>query len=498
MTAQTPEVDLPDLGQVSEVEQIGRRGRSAIIQLTLRTGLVRVISLVGTILLARMLAPADFGAFAVIVFLTSAITPFADLGLGATLIQRHEPPTERDQATVFTAQQVMWLVLLVLTWLAAPLISLAGPGMPADADQMIRVAAIAVWMNQLRSVPVAMMSRVLRFGPLAAIEVLQQVAYLVTAVGLALAGAGVWSFVIALVAQFGLGTLMTYAAWGHRPGVGIDRAALRGLMGFGLTVQATHILSIAREAIVPLFGGLAGGVSAIGYLNFGQRFGRLLGGIDEVVSRVAFPAFSRLQGDSERRARALLHVVETTAVVFGLLLGWAIAVAPTLIEVAFSATWLPATEVFQLTAIAVLIGVPVSFMRLLAFAVGLARPMLVWTAISLVVAFAVFPALLIAFGLVGGGIGFVVYTLVQLFGFARATHRITPFPWLRLVRIYTIAAVAGLGAAGSLAVVGGFAGLVVSGFVAIGLYGLLLLIFEREQVDRSWRLMRGDMSLEAA
>jgi O-antigen/teichoic acid export membrane protein len=301
-----------------------------------------------------------------------------------------------------------------------------------------------------------------------------------------------------LVAQLGSGTLMTYAAWGHRPRIGIDRQALRRLLGFGLSFQATSILALFREAIVPLFGGLAGGVPGIGYLNFGQRFGRLLGGIDEVVSRVAFPAFSRLQADAERRAVALLHVVETTAVVFGLLLGWAIAVAPTLIEVAFSETWLPATPVFQLTAVSVLIGVPVSFMRLLAFAMGLARPMLVWTAISIVVTFAVFPVLLVAFGLVGGGLGFVIYTLVQLFGFSRSTHAITPFPWLRLVRIYSIAALAGLsGAASLMAVGGGLSGLVISGLVALAAYTLLLLTFERQQISRSWRLVRGDLSLEA-
>ena len=67
-------------------------------------------------LLARILAPADFGVFAVIVLLTSVLVPFGDLGLGATLIQRREPPTERDLATAFTAQQVMWLILLAIGW----------------------------------------------------------------------------------------------------------------------------------------------------------------------------------------------------------------------------------------------------------------------------------------------------------------------------------------------------------------------------------------------
>jgi PST family polysaccharide transporter len=498
VTAQPPELDLPELEPPAEVVGIGRRGRAAIIQLTLRTGLLRVISLVGTVLLARILAPADFGAFAVIVLLASALTPFGDLGLGATLIQRNEPPTERDLATVFTAQQIMWLVLLALAWLAAPLISLAGSGMPADAEWMIRVAALAVYLNQLRAVPSAMMSRVLRFGPLATIEVVQQIAYAVVAVGVALAGGGVWSFVLGLLVQFGLGSLLTYIVWGQRPRIGIDRQSLRSLIGFGLSYQATNILSVFREALVPVYGGLAGGVTAIGYLNFGQRFGRLLGGIDEIIGRVAFPAFSRLQDDVQRRALALVHVVETTSVVFGLLLGWAIAVAPTLIEVAFSSTWLPAAPVFQLTAVSVLIGLPAGFMRGLAFSTGRARSILIWTIVALVVTFAVFPVLLIAFGLVGGGIGFVVHALVQLIGFAWATRQITPFPWLRMLRIYLIAAVAGVCAALSLLVLGGVYGLVLSGAVALAAYAVLMLIFEREQVERSWRLVRGDVSLEAA
>jgi PST family polysaccharide transporter len=496
---QTPEIEQPELDQAAaEVASIGQRGRAAIIQLTLRTGLLRVISLIGTVLLARILAPADFGAFARIVLVASALTPFGDLGLGATLIQHKVPPTERDLATVFTAQQAMWLILLALAWLAAPLIRSVWSDMPADAEWMIRIAAVAVWLNQIRSVPSAMMSRVLRFGPLATIEVVQQIAYVVVSVGLAIAGAGVWSFVIGLLVQFALGSLLTYIVWGHRPHLGIDRAALRGLMGFGLYYQASNILVVFREALIPVYGGLAGGNTAIGFLTFGQRFGRLLGGVDEIIGRVAFPAFSRLQTDTRRRALALLHVVETTSIVFGLVLGWAIAVGPTLISVAFSDTWLPAVPVFQLTAVAVLIGLPAGFMRGLAFSTGRARSVLVWTVLALVVTFAVFPILVIEFGLVGGGVGIVVHSAVQLVGFGWATRDITPFPWLRMLRIYALAAATGVCAALSLMVVPGVVGLIVSGLVAVAVYAVLMLIFEREQVGRSWRLVRGDVSLEAA
>jgi teichuronic acid exporter len=480
-----------------EVSGIGRRGRQAIIQLALRTGLVRVIQLVGTVILARILQPTDFGGFAVIAFLVGILAPLADLGLGAALVQQKEPPAESDIATVFTSQQIAWLVLLAIALLAAPLINLAGPGMPADAEQMVRVSAIGIWLGQLRAVPVAMMSRVLRFGPLAAIEVIQQLLYLVVSVGVALNGGGVWAFVWGLFAQFVAGAVLAYLAWGRLPGIGIDTSALRRLLGFGVAYQVASILSIVREALVPLFGGLAGGVAGIGYLNFGQRFGRLASSLDEIVGRVAFPTFSRLQGDRRRVSMAMLHSVESTALVLSLALGWAVAVGPTLFLVAFGENWLPAVPVFQLTALAALAAIPASFLRGLAFSVGRAREVLDWSAVAVVVTFVAFPFLLIAFGLVGGGLGFVLHSVIQLLGFARATRDIADFPWIRLGRIYAIGAVAGVFAAVSLDLISGVPGLFVSAGVFGAIYGALLLLFEREQVERSWQLVRGRTVLDA-
>lgn len=476
--------------QRPEVVAIGRRGRSAIIQLTLRTGALRVISLVGTVVLARVLLPQDFGAFAVIAFLIGVLAPVADLGMAAALIQKRDRPTENDIATVFTTQQVVWSVLFVVTFLLAPLISLV-PGLPADADWMLRLTAAGLWVNQMRSVPVAMMTRVLRFGPLATVEVIQQVVYVVVTIAAAVNGGGVWSFVLGLVAHFTVGTVLTFIIWGRLPGIGIDRASFRSLLGFGMSYQSINLLHLVREAVVPLFGGLAGGVAAIGYLNFGQRFGRLVSGIDEIVGRVAFPTFSRLQGDATRVAQALLHVVETTTLVLSLALGWSIAVAPTLIVVAFSEKWAPAVPVFQLTAAAALAAVPASFIRGLALSVGLTRPIVTWSVVAVVATFIVFPFLVLALGLVGGGLGFVLHSSIQLFGFSRATRGISPFPWIRMARIYAIGAIAGIGAAVTLLFVGDLPGLIVSGIVFLAIYGGLVLAFEREQLRRSWKLVRG-------
>lgn len=479
----------PGREQRPEVVGIARSGRNAVLQLAVRTGVLRAITFVGTILLARALRPEDYGIFAVVIFLVGVLTPLGDLGLGSALIQKRERPTDAEIGSVFTVQVLSWAVLAAVFWVLAPLVHLVG-SMPADAEWMIRVTAVAVFIGHLSAVPAAMMSRVLRFGPLAASEVVQQVIYVVVALTLALNGAGAWAIILAVLVQFSVGTVIAFVAWGRLPRIGIDRAALRPLLGFGVTVQATIMLGLLRESVVPVFGGLAGGVPAIGHLHFGQRLGRLVGGVEEVAARVAFPAFSRLQDDRERLSRALVYVVETTALGLGMIMCWTIAVAPTLVSILFSDRWAPAVPVFQLMAAASLLAPQAHFLRGLALSAGRARSLLLWSAVCGVAIVVAFPFLVMWLGLLGGGLGFLGYAVLQLYGYWHATTSVASFPWAAMLRIYLIGAVAGVAAAVTLLFLHGLAGLIVSGLVFMAAYLGLCLVFERPQLSHAWQLLR--------
>lgn len=486
-----------------EVVAIGRSGRTAVMQLILRTAIIRVLALIGTAILGRILLPEDFGTFAVVTFLVNLVGPLADFGLGAALIQQRERPTEPEQATVFTLQLGVALGLTAIIWLLAPLARQVAPSLPADIDWMIRVAALMLPLIAIRALPGAMMSRVLRFGPLAAIEVVQTLVYLVTSIVLALSGFGAWSFILAVVGHTLAGAILVNLAWGGRLRLSFDRTVARRMIGFGLPFQATGLLISAREALVPVFGGLAGGLAAIGYLNFGFRLGRLAGSVDEVIGRVAFPAFSRLQGDQARLNRALTWTLESTALMIAGLLAWTIAVAPTLVPLVFSERWRPAVEVFQLISLATFALVPGNFVRGLAFAAGRGRSMFYWSAATIGLLAIMLPLFLIVFGIPGGGIAFVIYSFAQLLGYVYAARHEVVFPWLRMLRIYGLAAIAALAAAfvntavaAALAntELSGLAGLVMSGIGFVALFGGLLVAFERDQLRRAWQLVRGDMS----
>lgn len=493
MIAAVTSVDLPtEPGR--EVVAIGRSGRAAVMQLILRTAIIRILALIGTAILGRILLPEDFGTFAVVSVLVNLVGPLADFGLAPALIQQRHRPTERELATVFTLQLGSAIVLTAIIWLLAPLARQVAPSLPADIDWMIRVAALILPLVAIRSVPGAMMSRVLRFGPLATIEVVQHLVYLVTSVVLALSGAGAWAFIWAVVGHTLAGAVLLNIAWGGRLRLGFDRTVARRMVGFGLPFQGTGLLISAREALVPVFGGLAGGLAAIGYLNFGFRLGRLAGSVDEIIGRVAFPAFSRLQGDQARLNRALAWTLESTALMIAGLLAWTIAVAPTLIPVLFSERWRPAVEVFQLISLATFALVPGNFVRGLAFASGRGRSMFLWSIATIGFLAVIMPASLIFFGVPGGGMAFAVYALVQLLGYVYATRHEVAFPWTRMLRIYGLAAIAAATSAVVNALLGGLVGLILSGLVFVAVFGALLLAFEREQLGRAWRLMRGDLS----
>lgn len=494
MIAAVTSIDLPG-EPAREVVSIGRSGRNAVMQLVARTTIVRVLTLIGTAVLGRILLPEDFGTFAVVTLLINLVGPLADFGLGPALIQQSKAPTQREISTAFTLQFGFATALMLVIWILAPLAHTVAPSLPADIEWMIRVAAVILPLVAIRALPASMMSRVLRFGPLAGIEVVQHVFYFTTAITFALMGWGAWSFIWAVVAHSVAGAVLAQIAWGGKVSIrGFDRTAARRIIGFGLPFQGTGLLVSTREALIPVFGGLAGGLVAIGFLNFGFRLGRLAGSVDEVIGRVAFPAFSRLQNDAARMSRALSWTLETTALMIAGLLAWAIAVAPSAVPIVFSERWIPAVEVFQLVALATFVLVPGNFVRGMAFAAGRGRSMFIWSAATVALLVVIFPILLAKMGIVGGGLAFLIYALVQLFAYVYATRHVSHFPWLRIGRIYGLAALA----AGLSAVVnnwlGGVTGLVVSGVVFVAAFGTLLIVFERHQLRRAWMLVRGEMS----
>ena len=460
-------------------------GVRAVGQLIVRAIATRAVTLLGTIALARLLTPEDFGVFALVTFAVLLLTLIGDVGIGGALIQQPTQPTDREMATALTFQIAVWSVVLVGVWILAAALPILAPELPPSTSTLARLLGVATWLNGLRAIPSVMLTRVLRFGPLAVMEVVQQIVYFGLAVALAMIGLGVVSFGVAAVAQSLIATIGLWLVFGHWPGFGFDLAVARRMWGFGLSYQLSLVFYWARDSVVAVFGGLAGGLPGIGFAQFAWRNGQFAVSIEEIVARVAFPAFSRLQGDPTRLGPIASTSIEGGFLAIAIIQGWLAATASTLVPVVFSDQWTPAILVFQLVCLGSLAWGPVLILRALVFARGDSRVGLQLAMFNVVLIYVLFPVLTVPFGLTGAGVAFAISAVAALLAYVWATRGALIFPWPSIARIVMEMVLAGVVALVVVGAVGGVLGLIASGLAYTAIFGVLVVVFQRDLLARS-------------
>jgi O-antigen/teichoic acid export membrane protein len=321
--------------------EVRRRSVRGWLALAVRGGAGKAVTLAGLVVLSRLLAPEDFGAFAVLQVPVGLLALLADSGLHAALVQRPALAPE-DEAAGFT------LRLLLAAGLGAAAALLAGPvarlyRLDDGAAWALRALALGPLVNALGTVPGMRLTRALRWGRLAWAEFGSLLAGQAAAVALALAGAGLWALVAGALATTLAGTLLVnlFAPWRPRlavPAAGSGRALLR----FGLPYQAQGLFHLAKDRAIPALGGLLLGGAPVGYLVWAQDLARWPRLPADYAARVAFPAFARLQADPAALSRAVNDALRLTLLISGALSAAGLALAPALLVPVFGAGWAPA------------------------------------------------------------------------------------------------------------------------------------------------------------
>jgi PST family polysaccharide transporter len=324
-----------------ERSTIGRRASRGVVYLLLRYGVLQVTGLAANIALSRLLDPEAYGIYAISLFVLVLMAFISDFGFGPAILQKRESVTETDLGTVFTAQQVILGGLLILVILAAP--GIAAVYHLGDAGVWyIRAVAVAGVFTSLKTVPTIVIERQLLYGRLAIIDVLEIVTFQVTAVVLAAMHYGAWSFIWAVLVSKGLGMVLSYALSGWRPVFKFARSAFLGLWAFAAPFQLTWVTYLLRDYMIPILGGVLVGTVQVGYLNWALALAAVPGQMAQIVGRVSFPSFSRLQSDPDRLRRAVETSVRALFLVAVPLQLALFSLAPWLIAIVFTSRWTPA------------------------------------------------------------------------------------------------------------------------------------------------------------
>jgi O-antigen/teichoic acid export membrane protein len=291
------------------------------------------------IVLARLLAPADFGVFATTGIFTGLAATVSNIGLGSALVQR-AAIEERHRRTMLTANLVSSSLIVLLLWATSPAIAayfrnpIAGP--------VLRLVALNFLLNAFSSVSFSLLSRVLNFRILAVTEAVAAAAFGLVAILLALRGYGVWAIAWAGLAQSLVRAVLLILRAGWPLRLGWDRRALADLLGLGAGLTLKRVINYAAANVDYAVIGRRLGPADLGYYT--RAYGLItmpLHQFSRVIMTVLFPAFSRIQGDDARLIAGYSKVVTATAIVsFPFLVGLAL-VAPSFIAVIYGEKWLP-------------------------------------------------------------------------------------------------------------------------------------------------------------
>jgi PST family polysaccharide transporter len=340
----------------ARVEALQSKAKWGAVVLVLRLAILQLVVLGGEISLRRELAPGDFGLFAIVQFALTFFTFFGDAGLGGALIQKKDEPTQRQLSSIWVFQMLASLALVVLIWISAPLILKVWPDVDKKGVWLLRALSIAMLLTASRTVPMLLMERHLQFGRMSALDVLLSVSFYVTAVLLVHFHFGVVALVGAVLVQGALSTVGAFLLRRWRPSLIIDWRELSPVLRFGASYQLKNLLGFTASAIAPIYGGRMLGQAGLGFINWAQSTAYFPLKLVEVMSRVSFPLYSRLQDDARSFARAFDRSLQISCLGNLFFMGLALGIGPNLVRIVYTAKWLPGLPLFYVFVTSISIG----------------------------------------------------------------------------------------------------------------------------------------------
>ena len=370
----------------------------------------KLVVLVTTSILARILAKNDFGLIAVAVVAINYLSVLKDLGLGAALIQRKGDIREAAN-TVFTINLVIGLILSALVIPLAPFI--ADYFNDPQITPVLRWMGVSFLINALGSIHTNWLVRDLEYRRKLVPELGSALTKGVVSIGMAFLGYGVWSLVFGQLAGALASVVLVWIVLPWRPRLTFDRKAAGSLLKFGTSVTAVDILTQITDNIDYVIVGRIFGLVPLSIYTLAYRLPEmLLIGNLWVMGGVVFPAFSTIQDRPNELRRGFLasvRFVELIAV--PICLGLLIAADP-IVRVVFGDQWLEAIPILRVLAV-------YAWVYSLGYHVGgfykaIGRPDILLR-LSILTLIIIVPSLLIGaqFGLIGVATGHLVAVLIR-------------------------------------------------------------------------------------
>jgi polysaccharide transporter, PST family len=378
---------------------------------------VRVLSLLGFVVLARLLSPHDYGLVAIANVFVYLLQILAAGGLGGALVQRPEVDDVDLDSVFWIGLGISAALTLLLVAAAWPLASIYHQ---PDLRPVLQVLSLTFLAIGVGSTPSAVLQRRLQFRAIAIATMIANVVATVVGVAFAYAGFGVWSLVVQTILGIAVPLPYLIARSGYRPGRAVSVERFRDLFKMSRLFVGQSLLGFLNSRTDDFLVGSALGSIALGIYSVGYRIETVaLDVLASAARNVAFPVFARVQHDRARLGRAYTSVAQMSTVIAAPGFMLMFAAAPEIIHVVFGAKWDAAIPVMRIlclfgplqsamqfnssllgstghAGLSVRIGVVSTILQVIAFAIAVSFG-IEWVAASFVIrAYLIAPVWLVA------------------------------------------------------------------------------------------------------
>jgi O-antigen/teichoic acid export membrane protein len=290
--------------------------RSGIAHLGGGAAVVRIIDLLASLVVLRLLTEKDMGLAALAASVTIILESLCGFGLRTSIVAAASiGPADRDQLIGFTA----------ITGLAFGLVAVASAWPLASAYQepalaaMVAVSAVKLLLVSLTVVPQTLLARELAFRAVAGLQTLGAVAGAITKVGLAYWGLGAWALVWANVLSAAAVLAGTWIiTWTGPPQFWFRYADVAWHVKFGARAALSGLLTETSKNIDYFMVGLFLGVGPLGIYRVAFEMATTpLESIAQPIYRATFSVFSRISSNRERLRQAFVEATRSMLALTG-------------------------------------------------------------------------------------------------------------------------------------------------------------------------------------
>ena len=315
--------------------------------------MTRGVAFVVGLIIARILAPSDYGLVGMLTVFMAVSQAFVNSGFSTALV-RMKGRTADDYTTAFFFNVAAGVLLYGILYWSAP--AIAGFYKMPILQNLLRFYSITLVINALQIVPRTKLVVAVDFRTQAIVGILTALASGGVGIWMAYAGYGVWALVGQSIANVLTGTVLLWGVTRWKPWEGhFANRSFHRLFSFGSRLLGSSLLHIVYQNVSTLVIGKFYTSADLGFYSRGNNISGMPSTLlADVFQRVSYPVLSRLQDDNERLVRAYRKYLGASSLVIFFLMTLLATVAEPLVQILLTEKWLGAVPYLRVFCLALI------------------------------------------------------------------------------------------------------------------------------------------------